>query len=184
MPQPVLMSDRSTRNLRIAGWSLAIGLLLLPAVAMQFEGSGVNWDPGDFVFAGVMFAIVGGLFELAARASRNLAYRAAVVIAVACGFLQIWINLAVGIIGNEDNPANLTYFVVVLLAIATSAVARGEARLMSRAMIVTLAVQALFCAVHQIDGNFTAVIDLFFIALWFLASRLFARAADEGEVAA
>ena len=32
---------------------------------------------------------VGGLFELAARASRNIAYRAAVVAAVASAFLQL-----------------------------------------------------------------------------------------------
>lgn len=179
MTQAILMSDRSTRNLRIAGWSLAATLLAAPLIAMQFEGSGVNWDPTDFAFAAIMFAIVGGLFELGARASKSLAYRAAVVLAVACGFLQIWINLAVGIIGNEENAANITYFVVVLLAVCTAAVARGEARLMARAMVVTLAIQALFCAVHLIEGHFTVVIDLFFVALWLLSSRLFARAANE-----
>ena len=89
------MSQQTTRILRIAGWSTAILLLIAPAIAMQFEGNGVNWTAGDFIFAGVIFAIVGGLFELTARASANFAYRIAVVMAVACGFLQIWINLAV-----------------------------------------------------------------------------------------
>jgi hypothetical protein len=182
MTQPILMSDRSTRNLRIAGWSLAAALLAAPAIAMQFHASGVKWDLSDFLFAGVMFGIVGGLFELAARASRSLAYRAAVVLAVACAFLQIWINLAVGIIGNEDNPANLTYFVVVLIAITGSAVAMGRAQLMARAIIVALVAQVLFCALHLLDGHFTVVIDLFFVALWLLSSSLFARAAGEQTV--
>ena len=32
-------------------------------------------------------------------------------------FLLIWINLAVGIIGSEDNPANLMYGAVLLLGL-------------------------------------------------------------------
>lgn len=172
------MSDRTTRNLRIAGWSLAAGLLLLPAVAMQFD-NGVNWTASDFVFAGVMFGIVGGLFELAARASRNFAYRMAVVVAVACPFLQLWITLAVGIIGSEDNPANWTYLAMVLMAIGVAVVAMGEARLMARAMLAMAGMQALFSALHLLDGHFTLVIDSFFAALWILSSRLFARAAGQ-----
>ena len=149
------------------------------AIAMLAGADSVNWSAGDFIFAGVMFGVVGGLFELAARASANLAYRAAVVLAVACAFLQIWINLAVGIIGSENNPANATYFVVVLVATAAASVAAGKARGMARAMIVVLAVQLLFTAAHLVQGHFTAVIDLFFASLWLLSSRLFARAADE-----
>jgi hypothetical protein len=177
-----LMSERTTRTLRIAGWSLAAVLLALPAVAMQFT-SEVAWTASDFVFAGVVFAVVGGLFELAARATANVAYRAAVVIAVGCAFLQLWITLAVGIIGSEDNPANWTYIAMVVIAISAAAVAQGKAQPMARAMIGVLLVQALFSAVHLLDGHFTLVIDLFFGALWFLSSRLFARAAEEAAAA-
>jgi hypothetical protein len=180
MSQPILMSDRSTRNLRIAGWSIAAALLVAPAVAMQFD-SGVQWTASDFIFAGLVFAVVGGLFELAARASRNIAYRAAVVAAVASAFLQLWITLAVGIIGSEDNLANWTYFAVVLTALSVAAVAAGNARTLSRGMAVMAALQALFSALHLADGHFTAFIDLFFTALWVLSSRLFARAARQFE---
>jgi len=172
------MSQSTTRTLRIVGWSLAAALLALPAVAMQFT-TGVNWTGRDFIFAGVVFAFVGGLFELAAHASNNIAYRAAVVVAVACAFLQLWITLAVGIIGSENNDANWTYIAMVLIAISASAVAQGRARLMARAMLVVLLAQALFSAIHLIDGHFTLVIDAFFGALWFLSSRLFARAGEE-----
>lgn len=176
------MSERTTRALRISGWTLAAALLALPAVAMQFT-SEVQWTGGDFLFAAILFGIVGGLFELAARASRNIAYRMAVVVAVACPFLQLWITLAVGIIGSEDNPANWTYLAMVLMAMSVAAVAMGEPRLMARAMLAMAAIQALFGALHLIDGHFTLVIDLFFCALWFLSSRLFARAADQRDAA-
>ena len=179
MSQTHQMSDRSTRNLRVAGWSLAAALLALPAIAMQAGVEGVVWTASDFVFAGVVFAIVGGLFELAARASRNISYRAAVVIAVASGFLQLWITLAVGIIGNEHNPANWTYIAVVLTALCIAAAAIGNTRMLSRGMAVMAVLQMFFFALHMIDGHMTAIIDLFFTALWILSSRLFARAASQ-----
>lgn len=174
------MSDRTTRNLRLAGWSLAAGLLALPAIAMQFT-SEVNWEPSDFVFAGVMFAIVGGLFELAARTSRNIAFRIAVVLAVACPFLQLWFTLAVGIIGNEDNPANWTYVAMVVIAASVAMVTRGDARLLSRAMLVLAGVQASFSALHLLDGHFTMVIDLFFCVIFILSSQLFDKAASQRD---
>lgn len=177
------MSDTTTRTLRIAGWTLAACLLALPAVAMRFT-SEVNWTGSDFVFAGVIFAIVGGLFELAARTTSNIAYRVATVLAVGCGFLQVWINLAVGIIGNEDNPANLTYFAVVGAAVSGAIVALGSARGLARTMALAAALQVAFSILHWIDGTPTPIIDGFFAALWIAAARLYFRADGQRAVAA
>ncbi|MGX7952334.1 hypothetical protein ACWPM1_07170 [Tsuneonella sp. HG249] len=181
--RPSDMSSRTTRVLRIAGWSAAALLLIAPAVAMQFEGNGVNWTASDFVFAAVTFGIIGGLFELTARASSNFAYRIAVVLAVACGFLQIWINGAVGIIGNEDNPANWTYFAVVFMAAAGAIVALGNPRELMRAMLAAAGAQVIFSVIHAINGTPTPIIDGFFVALWVAAARLFARADREQQPA-
>lgn len=184
MTDITLMSDRSTRILRVAGWSTAALLLAAPAIAMQFEGSGVYWTSSDFVFAGVVFAMIGGLFELAARATRNISYRAAVVAAVAAVFLQLWITLAVGIIGSEDNPANWTYFAMVLAAMTATAVTLGKARPLGFAMWGLAALQVAFCILHLVQGHITVVIDLFFAALFVLSARLFGRAAHQAEAAA
>ena len=43
------------------------------------------------------------------RASGNAAYRAAAGFALAAAFLLVWVNGAVGIIGTENNDANLLY---------------------------------------------------------------------------
>ena len=173
---PTDMSPQTTRTLRIAGWSAAVLLLLAPAVAMQFEGTGVHWTASDFLFAAAIFGLVGGLFELAARSSRNLAFRIAVAAAVLCGFLQVWINLAVGIIGSEDNPANWTYFAVVLIAASGAIVAFGSPRGLSLTMLVAAGAQVIFSAFHAVNGTPTPIIDGFFVALWLLAARLFHRA--------
>lgn len=177
------MSPQTTRFLRIAGWSAVVLLLIAPAVAMRFEGNGVNWTGSDFAFAAVIFGIVGGLFELTARASANFSYRIAVVLAVACGFLQIWINLAVGIIGSEDNSANWTYFAVVFMAAAGALVALGNPRALARAMLTAAGAQVIFSIIHALNGTPTPIIDGFFVALWIAAARLFAKAERERRAA-
>ncbi|MBS0480306.1 MAG: hypothetical protein JSR79_13555, partial [Proteobacteria bacterium] len=104
------------RKWSILIWSAAVGLILLPFVAMRFTTE-VNWTATDFVLAGVM---IGGsciVLELALRLTRNWAYRGGVALALAAIFLLVWINGAVGIIGDEDNPRNLLYGCVIMTAI-------------------------------------------------------------------
>jgi hypothetical protein len=93
---------------RIAAWTVAALMLLLPLVAMRFTDE-VSWDETDFILAGALIGGAGLTFELAARATANHAYRAAVGVALAAAFLLIWLNLAVGIVGTEDNPFNLMF---------------------------------------------------------------------------
>ena len=59
MSQTIEMSPATTRARRIAGWSLAAGLLALPAVAMQFTDE-VVWTGSAFLFAAIMFTTIGG----------------------------------------------------------------------------------------------------------------------------
>ena len=184
MSQAIEMSPATTRALRIAGWSLAAGLLALPAVAMQFTDE-VDWTGGDFLFAAIMFTTIGGLLELAARVSASLAYRVGSAMAVGTGFLTIWITLAVGIVGAEDNPQNILYFGIVGMAICVAVAALGDPRALARGMRATAVFQGLVCLVHVIDAIYPAVlIDGFFTMTWLTAGALFARAAKERETAA
>src|SRR5688572_12596569 len=125
---------------RIAGWSIPVILLLLPAVAMQFTAE-VDWTASDFVFAAVLFGSVGIAFELIVRKSDSLAYRLGASLAVVAAFLTIWVNGAVGMIGSEGNPYNLVFGGVLLIALVGAIVARFEAAGMIRAMIATAAAQ-------------------------------------------
>jgi hypothetical protein len=168
------------------GWGMAAVLLLLPLVAMQFT-SEVNWTLSDFVFAGAMFGLVGGTYELAIRLSRNYAYRGGVAVALLAAFLLVWINLAVGIIGNEDNPANLIFFAVIAIALTGSIAARFDAIGMARAMTVTAVVQELIAVTVLFVGlgrteppgpvGLFALIS-FFAFLWIASAALFRKAAS------
>ncbi|GAA4712593.1 hypothetical protein GCM10023325_05270 [Sphingomonas lutea] len=114
---------------------------------MQFTPE-MNWGPGDFVFAAIIIAIFGGMVELAAGASPRLDYRTGFALAVLGALAVIWVNLAVGIVGSEDNPANNWFFAALGLAIVGATVARLRAGGMSVAMFGTAAalVVALFVA--------------------------------------
>ncbi|TCU11779.1 hypothetical protein EV132_117120 [Rhizobium sullae] len=109
----------------MAGWAAVAALLLLPLFAMQFT-DGVNWDVVDFSVFGAMLLGVGVTYELAVRMTGSSAYRAAVGVAVAAAFLLVWINLAVGIIGSEDNAANLMYGGVLAIAVIGAANGRFQ----------------------------------------------------------
>jgi len=172
---------------RIAAWAVAALLWLLPLVAMQFTDE-VVWDETDFAVWGAMLLGAGGAYELAARMTGNTAYRAAVGVALAAAFILVWMNLAVGIIGSEDNPANLMYGGVLAVAIIGAVIARFRPAGMARALSATALAQALV-GVFALAAGFgstapsfpEAIVFLtgFFAALWLMSAWLFRRAARE-----
>jgi hypothetical protein len=165
---------------RLVGWAVPAGLLTIPWLARW------PWSPADFIVAGAIFAIVGGTFELAVRASGNVWYRAGAAIGLAGAFLLVWINLAVGIIGSENNPLNLMFFGVILAAVVGSIVARFRAQGMTLAMTVAATIQALIgIGVFILDlgaaeppGVFGLLgLIEFFAFPWLLSAWCFRRAA-------
>jgi hypothetical protein len=178
---------RRGRLWRIGPWVIAALILLLPLVAMQFTDE-VDWDETDFAVFGAMLFGVCGTYELAARMTRNTAYRAAVGVAVVAAFILIWINLAVGIIGSEDNPANLMYGGVLAVGILGALIVRFQPHGMARALAATALAQALVGVIALIAGLGStgaswpgAIVFLtgFFAALWLVSAWLFRKAARD-----
>ncbi len=124
-------------------------ILMVPLVAMQFTDQ-VVWGPLDFAVMGALLFGTGLMYQLAARQVRNLAYRAAAGIALAAAFLLVWINLAVGIIGDEGNPANLMYLGVLTIGAIGALLARFRPRGLARAMFATALAQALVALIALI----------------------------------
>ena len=130
----------------------------------------------------------GGAFELAVRASGNTYYRLGSAAAIATAFLLVWINLAVGIIGSENNPLNLMFFGVIAAALVAGIVARFEADGMARAMIVAAVLQALIgvaaflfdAAKTEPPGPIALLLLIeFFAAAWLASAWLFRKAAQQ-----
>ena len=126
---------------------------------------------------------------MTASKSGQTACRAGFAVAVAVALVQIWLNLAVGIVGSEDNPVNLGFFGVIVTAAACAWVARFRADGMARAMIATAAVQALLAlviatapsTVRDDPKGATGVLVLsgIFATLWLAAAALFRRGARQ-----
>lgn len=167
----------------LAIWGTAAFLLLLPAVAMQFTDE-VNWTASDFVFMGVMLTGACGGYELLARTTSNTSYRAAVGIAIVTAFLTVWVNAAVGMLGSEDNPANLLFGAV--LGIGGIGAVLSWFRPMGMALSMgTVALAQAAVTVYALVGGYAEVavhVGLFIIP-WLLSAQLFRKAAGEEAAA-
>ena len=138
-------------GLRVAIWGTAAFLLLLPLIAMQFT-SEVVWGSEDFIVMGAMLGTACGAYELVVRLSDSRAYRAGFGLAILSCFLLVWVNLAVGIIGSDDNPANQMYLAVLAIIIVGAIIVRATARGMM--WVTALAALALIAiAAIAIAGN-------------------------------
>lgn len=88
------------QNLRIAGiFVITVILLLIPFVAMKFTAE-VNWEPMDFVGAGILLLSAGFASELTFRLVEGFWLRIAALALVILVLLIVWAELAVGIFGT------------------------------------------------------------------------------------
>lgn len=109
-------------------------------------------------------------------------YRFAVGVALATALILLWVNGAVGVIGTENNDANLMYFGVLAVGIVGAVIARFE---LSLALFATALAQALVTLVAIIGRlGFPAsgplellLLNGFFIALWIASACLFRQTA-------
>ena len=168
---------RLESRFRVAAWSIGGLLLLAPLVAMRFTDE-VKWTASDFVFAALLIGGTGALYELAARTTSGLAYRFAVGVALAAGFLLIWITGAVGIIGSEDNPLNQMYFGVLGVAVLGAFIAGFRAGRMAWVMTAAAIAQMAVAVVALFHGHFTLPLNGIFCVLWLLSAWLFRKAAE------
>ncbi|HEX8470763.1 MAG TPA: hypothetical protein VF633_06600 [Brevundimonas sp.] len=165
------------RRLNIAVWCGAVCLWLLPLVAMQFTRE-VAWTTFDFIVWGLMLVVAAGAFELATRMSGNIAYRLGAGLALAASFFMVWVNLAVGIIGNENEPLNLMFFGVLLIGVLGSVAVMFRARGMIWTMLIMAIAQGVVAVVAQVYGHFIWPISVAFTAVWLTSAWLFKRAAE------
>jgi hypothetical protein len=167
--------------------AIVVGLILLVPVYGNHFIDGWNWKLGDFIVAGAMLFGTGLTYELVARKGGTIAYRVAVGVALGAAFFLVWVNLAVGIIG-DDNPANLMYFGVLAVGIVGAAVARLEPRRMARVLLAMALAQVLVPVIALIfwKTNFApGVLAVFglnaFFAMLFIVSAFFFRRASSSR---
>ena len=171
---------------RFVLWAIPTALLVTPAIMMAIQADGWLWTPFDFVFAAVLLYGATATADLAIRKGGSMAYRLGAGLAVLVSFLLIWVNGAVGVIGDEDNPANMTFIGIIAVAAAGSVIARFQPRGMARAMLAACVLTAGIAVAAPVLGwgadeppgtaGLMALIGAF-AAMWGTSAALFAKAA-------
>ena len=127
---------------------------------------------------------------MAQRAIRTgkRAYRCAAVIAAATSLVLSWMNLAVGIAGDEESPINLCFFGLVAVTGVGALASDGRARGMARTMLCVAALQMIL-GVIVATGPLAArepfgplgllALNGAFALMWALSGALFAEAARD-----
>jgi hypothetical protein len=166
----------------IVGVALATAfILLIPLLAAP------AWSLADFVIVGALLVGTGLTYVLVARKAGNIAYRFAAGVALAAAFILVWLNLAVGVIGTEDDLANVMYIGVLAVGIIGAIIARFQPPGMPRALLATALAQALVAVIALIFGLGSSLsppveilaLNGFFVSLFVGSAWLFRNAARE-----
>jgi hypothetical protein len=94
------------------------------------------------------------------------------------GFLMVWANLAVGIIGNEENPQNLIFYGVLLIGLAGALYTRFDPQGLKWTLRTMAAAQlAVFLIALSLGWALLPVFTVFYFSLWLIAGELFSKSA-------
>ena len=118
--------------------------------------------------------------------SSRRSYVVAAIPGLLAALLVAWVNLAVGIIGEPENPANLAYAGVVAVALVGALAARFRPAGMARAMTAAALAQLLVAAVtFVLDLGYPPtprasllLFNAILFSLWSGSAALFRRMAD------
>ncbi|MDR9418144.1 hypothetical protein [Gracilimonas sp.] len=166
---------------------ITVSILLIPLIAMQFSEN-VIWTVSDFIFAGLLILSCSLTYTLVTKKTTTVAYRVATGFALLTGLFLIWSNLAVGLIGSEDNEFNLLYFLVIGVGVMGAFIAKFKASGLKYTLFAMAAAQfiitivALFTGMAEVpDSSVYEILAVngFFITLFVVAGMLFQYAADE-----
>lgn len=170
----------------IAKLATATGLLLLiPLIAMQFTNE-VDWTLSDFILMGFLLFIPALAYTLITRNSGEVVYKVALAFALFTGFFLIWSNLAVGLIGSENNAINTLYFGVISVGIIGAFITRFKPKGLANTMFAMAFTQAIIAVVAFSTGAANLpessvyeilTVNGFFITLFIVGAMLFRFAA-------
>lgn len=177
---------------RLIWWViLIICLLMIPLIAMKFTNE-VNWELSDFIIMGAILFGMAISYEVIAQKNIKKNYRIAFGLGLLGAFLLFWVNGAVGIIGTENQDANLLYGAVFVVGLVGAVISRFRPKGMSITLFVAALVQMLVPTIAlliwppstipwtpSVVGVF--LLSGFFALLFFMSGMLFRKAASDQQ---
>lgn len=160
---------------RMVVWGGAVAMLVLPAIAMEM-GAEVDWTAGDFAVAALLLATgCAGLEWLFAGQDRHR--RAGIVVGAATPLLLVFVNGAVGIVGETGNPANGMFLVIIGFALAGALLVRFRTGgLMAVALICAGLTVAVLLLAQFGRGAAVPAVAYVLTAPWLVSALLLHRA--------
>lgn len=166
MKYPSPAKAARARLARIIGACVIATLLSLPAI-LRFP-----WTLSDYLIMGALLGSVGLGIDLVARLSGSVAARLGSMIAVLAAFLTIWVNLAVGMIG-DGLAYNLLFALPPLVAFIGGFVVRLAPRNMVRLCAIAAGLQVIIALGGYLVDPRGALLSACFGLPWLLAASLF-----------
>jgi len=129
----------------------------------------------------IVFLLINKMYPV------NLSYKLALALALISAFLLIWVNLAVGVIGSEDNLANIMFVVILITGLIGAIKVKFQSLAMSYVMLllaVSHIIVAAIALIFQLGSEgpiwpFDVMgASCIFAILWFCSALLFRRAAQ------
>lgn len=161
-----LSPNRRFSPWRLLGWGTIAVLLSIPAI-FRFP-----WTLSDFVIMGILLGSVGLGIEFLVRHAGNVFVRLGAIVAVLAAFLTIWVNLAVGMIG-DDEPYNLLFLIPMSVVFLGGVAVKLRPDAMVKLSLVAAVLQATIgLGGYGMDPR-GAIFSAMFALLWLFAAALF-----------
>lgn len=175
--EPPVVARRLAAFWRIAVWGGAALLILMLLVAIQYY-EGFQWDQDDLILTILILGIGGALAEVTFQITLNPFSRAGAIVAILTSVVVFAASVAVGMIGDEGDPVNLLFGVVLLVVVVGAWFSGLHPLILPAFMLAAGAIQAAIgllagvLANDVVGGAFTMALAL----LWWVSAGLFAVA--------
>ena len=185
MTQLVDPVQRSTRTIRIVGWSVLAAIFMGPVIAMRLTAD-LAWTGLDFALFGALLIMIGLGCDLVVRHVHSGMVRLAWAMTLCTAAGLTLANGAVGLMGGEGAEANALFGLVLGVLVIGTAGARARAGRMAYVLGAAAGTQLAVVTVILLAqlgpplgaARWDALISgPGFALLWLMAAYLFQKAA-------
>ncbi|MCW8092275.1 hypothetical protein [Alteromonas sp. ASW11-130] len=132
--QPVLQHRKTSLSIAII---IPFVALLIPFIASQSSAE-FNWSVTDFVLVGTMLLVASLTFWFLSHKVTSRYCKTGIAIGILAYLAAMWANLAVGIVGNPENPVNLVFYALLLISTFITYLGKFSSKKLILAMLVPL----------------------------------------------
>jgi hypothetical protein len=177
--------QRSTRTIRIVGWSVLAAIFMGPVIAMRLTAE-LAWTGLDFALFGALLIMIGLGCDLVVRHVHSGMVRLAWAMTLGTAAGLTLANGAVGLMGGEGAEANALFGLVLGVLVIGTAGARARAGRMAYVLGAAAGTQLAVVSVILLAqlgpplgaARWDALISgPGFALLWLMAAYLFQKAA-------